>query len=92
MDKYLKAIEKAEEQIRITRECILNACKETGMEYTIKDARLVSSKAYTMLQGIKLVATYDYAIGGNEWNEIAKKCKNISDVYEREYESLLQNR
>ena len=90
MDKYLKAIEEAEKRITIYHEAILKACKETDMVYTSKDSKQVSNRAWEILQGIRFVATYDDDIKMDEWDKIVKKCMDVLDPYEKEYDALLK--
>lgn len=90
MDKYLKAIEEAEKRLGMTHEATLKACKQTGLEYSWKDSKRLSNMAWQVLQGIKLVATFDDAVGMDSYNEIAEKCAAVFDVYERECDTLLK--
>lgn len=89
MEKYLRAIEKAKEEMQMYHDCRVKACSDLKREYTPTDALEMYYLARNIIKGIRLVAIVDHDIDIDAWNQIIEKTDGIEDYYLYEYNKMV---
>ena len=90
MEKYLRAIEKAKEEMQMYHDCRVKACSDLKREYTPTDALDMYYLARNLIKGIRLVAIADDDVDGDAWHQIIEKGDEIEDLYFDEYNEMIK--
>ena len=90
MEKYLRAIEKAKEEMQMHHDCRVKVCSDLERAYTPTDALEMYYLARNIIKGIRLVAMVDHDIDAEAWNQIVEKGNEIEAHYFDEYNEMIR--
>ena len=90
MEKYIRAIEKAKEEMQMYHDCRVKACSDLEREYNTTDALDMYYLARNIIKGIRLVAIADHDIDDDAWHQIIEKGDEIEDHYFDEYNEMIK--
>ncbi len=90
MEKYLRAIEKAKEEMQMHHDCRVKACSDLERAYTPTDALEMYYLARNIIKGIRLVAMVDHDIDAEAWHQIVERGNEIEAHYFDEYNEMIK--